>query len=668
VVDVEDLDGTDGFTITGRANNDSLGSSVSNLGDVNGDGIDDFVVGAGGTDPGGANYAGEAYVVFGQTGGFGATFSLADLDGTNGFRVEGIDSYDAIGTAVSSAGDFNGDGINDILLGAKGGDAGANFCNGQTFILFGSTTAFSAVLDLDQLDATEGSRLDGISGVDQSGYAVSDAGDVNGDGFADVLVGAPFGDPNGAGGAGKSYVVFGEFGGIGATVDLDNIDGQNGFVVQGAAQSDRSGDAVAGLGDINGGGLDDIVVGATLADQPGRANAGAAIVVLGQSTGFTAAVNAATLDGSDGFLILGAEASDGVGSSVSSVGDFNGDGFLDILVGAENANAGGTGAAFVVFGGGDGFAPTIDLADLDGSDGGRINGVSTGDGLGGAASLLGDFNGDGLDDILIGAAADDNGGLNAGSTTVLLGSYDAFPAVFELSTLDSSEGFRIDGRDNNDQSGGAVSAAGDINGDGLADILVGAANANANAGETNIIFGTADPGAILGTSGNDNLSGNGQDNVMILGTVDDVFNAGGGDDVVRGGAGRDTGSLGGGDDLAFGGAGDDVLNGSVGDDTLFGEDGADRLTLGGGADAAIGGDGTDLIFERADQLGAGDQLFGGILCEPAVGMTSSPAAAATIRSWRKAATTALKEAQRRTGLLAPSALIHSSLRPACRSM
>ncbi len=86
VIDVEDLDGTDGFTITGCANNEFLGSSVSNLGDMNGDGIDDFVVGAGGADPGDTNYAGEAYVVFSQTGGFGATFSLTDVDGTNGFR------------------------------------------------------------------------------------------------------------------------------------------------------------------------------------------------------------------------------------------------------------------------------------------------------------------------------------------------------------------------------------------------------------------------------------------------------------------------------------------------------------------------------------------------------------------------------------------------------
>jgi len=606
------LDGADGFTMVGRASNDALGYALSSLGDINGDGLDDFIVGARAADPGSVDFAGEAYVVFGQTSSFGAAFSLADLDGSDGFRIEGITAYDYIGGAVSSAGDFNGDGIDDILLGASGGDVGGNFNNGESYILFGSTTAFGAVFDLDQLDATEGSRLDGITGADQSGRAVADVGDVNGDGFADVLIGAPFGDPNGESGAGESYVVFGGLGGLGQSFELDNINGQNGFVIQGAAQSDRSGDSVAGLGDINGDGLDDIIVGAELADPPGRANAGAAIVVLGQSTGFAPAVNASTLDGTDGFLILGAAAGDILGRFVASAGDFNGDGFMDILVGAQNANASATGAAFVVFGSGNGFAATIDLANLDGSDGVRINGISSGDGTGDAVSAAGDVNGDGLDDILIGSPGDDNGGLTAGSSTVLFGSYAAFSATFELSTLDATEGFRIDGADSNDKSGSAVSAAGDINGDGLADILVGGPSANGSAGESNVIFGTAEPGAIVGTSGNDTLNGNGQNNTMILGAGDDVFNAGAGDDVVRGGAGRDTGSLGSGDDLAFGGAGDDILNGSLGDDVLFGEDGTDRLILGGGADAALGGDGTDLIFERADQLGIGDQLFGGL--------------------------------------------------------
>lgn len=153
VIDLATLDGADGFTITELSNGDRLGASVSSLGDVNGDGIDDFIVGANAADPGGVNSAGEVYVVFGTASGFSSALSLADLDGTNGFQIEGIDSYDGVGGAVSSAGDFNGDGINDILVGASGADVGGNFNNGESYILFGSTIAFSAVFDLAQLNA-----------------------------------------------------------------------------------------------------------------------------------------------------------------------------------------------------------------------------------------------------------------------------------------------------------------------------------------------------------------------------------------------------------------------------------------------------------------------------------------------------------------------------------
>jgi hypothetical protein len=113
------LDGSDGFQISGAAAGDWAGRSVSAAGDVNGDGIDDVIVGAEGTDPNGS-YSGAAYVVFGTAGGFSATLNLSTLDGTTGFQISGEVVGDQAGSSVSVAGDVNGDGIDDLIVGAEG--------------------------------------------------------------------------------------------------------------------------------------------------------------------------------------------------------------------------------------------------------------------------------------------------------------------------------------------------------------------------------------------------------------------------------------------------------------------------------------------------------------------------------------------------------------------
>jgi hypothetical protein len=118
--DLADLNGSNGFVINGINAYDYSGSSVSNAGDINGDGFDDLIIGAPNADPNGQNYAGESYVVFGSSGGFSANLNLSDLNGSNGFVINGIDALDFSGTSVSSAGDVNGDGFDDIIIGATG--------------------------------------------------------------------------------------------------------------------------------------------------------------------------------------------------------------------------------------------------------------------------------------------------------------------------------------------------------------------------------------------------------------------------------------------------------------------------------------------------------------------------------------------------------------------
>ncbi|MBB6429776.1 2C-methyl-D-erythritol 2,4-cyclodiphosphate synthase [Algisphaera agarilytica] len=170
-----------------------------------------MIIGAVGGDPNGNSIAGESYVVFGGGSvGSGGSLELSSLDGSNGFVLNGIDASDQSGVSVSSAGDVNGDGVADVIIGARGGDPNGNGSAGESYVVFGGGSVGSGgSLDLSSLDGSNGFVLNGIDTGDQSGVSVSSAGDVNGDGVADVIIGAIGGDPNGNSSAGESYVVYG---------------------------------------------------------------------------------------------------------------------------------------------------------------------------------------------------------------------------------------------------------------------------------------------------------------------------------------------------------------------------------------------------------------------------------------------------------------------------
>ncbi len=176
---------------------------------MNGDGIDDLIIGASGSDPGGVIDAGESYVVFGQAGGFGASLELSGLDGSNGFIINGIDPGDNSGRSVSGAGDVNGDGFDDLIIGARHGDPDGKENAGESYVVFGQADGFGMSLELSGLNGSNGFVLNGIDINDQSGFAVSGGGDVNGDGFDDLIIGSVFADPGGKSDAGEGYVVFG---------------------------------------------------------------------------------------------------------------------------------------------------------------------------------------------------------------------------------------------------------------------------------------------------------------------------------------------------------------------------------------------------------------------------------------------------------------------------
>jgi hypothetical protein len=439
-----------------------------------------------------------------------AVVALSSLDGSNGFKLPGVADGDLAGVAVSDAGDVNGDGFTDLLIGAYGADEGGTN-RGAGYVVFGKAGGFGASVALSGLDGTNGFKLSGLADNDQAGISVSAAGDVDGDGFADLIISANGADETGTQ-RGAAYVVFGKAGGFGASVSLSGLDGSNGFKLSGLADNDLAGESVSAAGDVNGDGFDDLIIGASGADEGGT-NRGAAYVVFGKAGGFGASVALSGLNGSNGFKLSGLADNYVAGGSVSAAGDVNGDGFDDLIIGASLADEGGSdrGAAYVVFGKAGGFGASVALSGLDGTNGFKLSGLTDRDYAGFSVSAAGDVNGDGFADLFIGAPSAEEGGTNRGAAYVVFGKADGFSPSLVLSGLDGSNGFKLAGLADRDYAGRSVSAAGDVNGDGFADLIMGAfraAEGGTRRGAAYVVFGKAGGfGASVALSGLDGSNG-----------------------------------------------------------------------------------------------------------------------------------------------------------------
>ncbi len=396
---------------------DGLGYSVSHAGDVNGDGFDDIIVGAPFANPSGMGDAGSAYVFSG-------------MDGSLLRQFDGPASGDWMGYSVSGAGDVNSDGFADLIIGAPWTDVNGDYDAGSAYVYSG-------------YDGSLLRRFDGTSKWFLLGDSVSGAGDVNNDGFDDVIVGAPEADPHLIQAAGSAFVYSG-------------ADGSLLWRFNGTDSGSYLGDSVSGAGDMNGDGFDDVIVGVPYADPGGTTNGGSVYVLSGA-------------DGSPLHQFHGTGDYDRLGISVSDAGDVNGDGTVDLIAGAPYANPNivyDSGSAFVYSG-------------ADGSLLWQFNGTDVEDYLGYSVSGAGDVNGDGLDDIIIGAPWADPGGNNyAGSAFVHSGA--------DGTLLHEYNGAAYD------YLGTSVSGGGDVNGDGLADLIAGAngaaPNGNDDAGSA-FVFG-----------------------------------------------------------------------------------------------------------------------------------------------------------------------------------
>jgi hypothetical protein len=407
-------------TLYGNSADDQFGFSVRGAGDVNNDGFADVIVGARWDDIHGSN-SGRVTVYNGKT------FAVL-------YNADGDTQYDHLGTSVSTAGDVNADGWADFIAGADGDDNTGGGA-GSARVWSGKTGAILYTFNGDAAD-------------DAFGTSVSGAGDVNNDGFADVIVGAPFDDDNGIS-SGTARVLSGKTGAI-----L--------YTFKGVGANDFFGVTVSHAGDVNSDGFDDVIVGAPYADSNGSA-AGMARVLSGQ--------NGAIL-----YTFKGTAAGDNFGSSVGCAGDVNLDGFSDVIVGAPYADPISSEAGEAkVFSGKTGAV----LLTLQGDSATDLFGTSV--------SGAGDINHDGRDDVIVGSIWDDVNGINSGSAKVFSGANGALLMTVggDLAQI---------------QLGASVSGVGDVNGDGRADFMASSYlddTGGANAGLARVYSGMAGGGGVV---------------------------------------------------------------------------------------------------------------------------------------------------------------------------
>ncbi len=464
-----------------------LGSSVAS-GDVNGDGVDDLIVGSFGADPNGRIDAGKVYIIFGDAD----LLPAIDLETTEAdVTVLGASAGDFLGFAVTS-GDVNGDAIDDVIVSARLANPLSRNDAGEIYVFFGGPD-LPANIDLATTNADV--SIAGANNSDQLGYGLA-IGDINGDGIDDLISGAFLANTPGGPNAGETIVIYGS---VTLPPQIDLLQGAD-VILLGRDGEDRSGWAVAS-GDLNGDGYDDLISGARLAEQPGGNERGETYVVFGgPSLPTSIDLSLETPD----ITVFGAVDLDRSGQSVAA-GDLNGDGFDDLVIAAHHASPlGGWAAGKVyVFRGATSLPPEIYITDSTQEF--LLLGDDPFDYLG-TTLIAADFNNDGFDDLLSGAFdADGPGtGTSCGDNTLgdrcasgeayliygsqsLAGSVDFNSASADLTIYGAAPTNRF----------GYTLAAGDINDDSITDMVISGrlphAGGEGTPSDIHVIWGVSTP-------------------------------------------------------------------------------------------------------------------------------------------------------------------------------
>jgi len=424
----------------------SLGFTVSGGGgDINDDQIPDIIV---------SNFqtsgTSTVYVIYGTKIGYKDT-DVGTMTSSQGFRISGVTLYAPDNrNLISSTGDVDGDGISDIVIGA----AGESSQVGAVYVIYGKKGGYQDFA-VSSLTPSKGFKITGYGGA--FGANIDTRADFNGDGIADIMIGASHTSPYVNTGAG--YVIYGQKARESDLI-IPSMASTRGFVITGYSPA-YVGVAVRSAGDFNGDKIDDLIITA-----PGD-SLGKAYVIYGQKDDYPSfTLNQIASDKS--FILTGTSPAYVLGNNASPAGDFNNDKVPDIMV-ASFASPSFEGSVFILYG------KTGDPADLPTSPipadrGFQLHGLNPGDLLGSSLASTEDINGDGITDIIIAAKGENS---NAGAVYVIYGREDQ-PSAIDLSILTPEEGVKILGSGPGATFGLSLKDLGDINQDGVPDILIGA--------------------------------------------------------------------------------------------------------------------------------------------------------------------------------------------------